>query len=230
MIQWLIDNQELATLLFTAVVTLSTVVYAVLTAVLVFETRKMRRVQTEPRLWVYYQLMEEHIHFGHLFIKNIGQGPAFDIEIDLVAEDSDEGGRLIISDLEKVKAFCNGVSYLGPGQHIKSGFSSFLENYEDKIKSVITAKIHYKGASGDKYREVFRIDFSEFEGAGRLGTPNLYAIAQSLEKIQKDVSQLSTGLKKLKVLTYTHEDRERETREWKEQREEMIRKDKGKDA
>lgn len=229
MIQWLIDNQELATLLFTAVVTLSTVVYAVLTAVLVFETRKMRRVQTEPKLWVYYQLMEEHIHFGHLFVKNIGQGPAFDIEIDLTEEDPTEGGRLLRSDLEKVKAFRNGFSYLGPGQHLKSGFSSFLENYEEKIKSVIIARIRYKGASGEKFSEIFRIDFSEFEGAGRLGTPHLYAIAQSLEKIQKDVSQLSTGFKKLKVLTYTHEDREREAREWKEQREEMMNtsKDKG---
>lgn len=77
MINWPIENQGLVTLIFTAVVTLSTVVYAVLTAILVIETQRMRRAQTEPRLSAYFAPIEEIVNFGHLYIKNIGLGPAF---------------------------------------------------------------------------------------------------------------------------------------------------------
>jgi len=48
MIDFIQSNQEPATLIFSAVVVLSTVVYAVLTVLLVLETRQMRRAQLNP--------------------------------------------------------------------------------------------------------------------------------------------------------------------------------------
>jgi hypothetical protein len=52
LLDFLASNSEVLTVVFTAVVTLSTVVYAILTASLVSETRKMREVQTEPKLHI----------------------------------------------------------------------------------------------------------------------------------------------------------------------------------
>jgi hypothetical protein len=224
MIQWLIENQDFATLLFTAVVAISTVVYALLTAFLVRETAQMRRAQTEPRLSAYFLPKEEFVNFGHLYIKNIGLGPAFDIRVSIAPEGSLAGSKLLLKDFLKVKAFEKGLNYLGPGQILRSGFTSMVENYQEKINAVLHVSLSYKSADGTKKSETFRVDFSELEGYGSLGKPHLYSIAQSLEKIQGDIHHLSTGFHKPKVYTFNHEDRERERREWEDKREKMMQK------
>ena len=53
-VECLNNNSGVLTLIFTAVVALSTVCYVVLTAKLVSETRKIREVQTEPKIIPYY--------------------------------------------------------------------------------------------------------------------------------------------------------------------------------
>jgi len=52
---------ELASLIFSALVAVSTMVYAVLTWKLVSETKKMREAQTEPKISVSIQPREEWI-------------------------------------------------------------------------------------------------------------------------------------------------------------------------
>ena len=44
----------------------------------------------------------------------------------------------------------------------------------------------------------------------QLGKPNLYAIAQSIEAIQKEFSHVVSGFKKIHADVYTAEDRNRE--------------------
>lgn len=229
MIQWLIDNKDLATLLFTAVVALSTVVYAVLTALLVFETRQMRKAQTEPRLSAYFEPIEEYVNFGHLYIKNIGLGPAFDISISIKSSGSKEGSEYLINDFGKTKFMEKGINYLAPNQMLRSGYTSMVENYNEKIKSILLVTLDYRSADRKKHKELFTIDFSEIEGYGSLGKPHLYSIAQSLEKIQKDVGHISTGFHKLKVHVYDNEDREREKLEWEETRKIRQRQKQGRE-
>ncbi|MCC6208983.1 MAG: hypothetical protein IT488_12650 [Gammaproteobacteria bacterium] len=230
MIQWLVENQDFATLLFTAVVAISTVVYALLTAFLVRETAQMRRAQTEPRLSAYFLPKEEFVNFGHLYIKNIGLGPAYNIRVSIEPEGSAAGSELLLKDFLKVKAFEKGLNYLGPGQILRSGFTSMVENYQEKINAVLHVSLSYKSADGKKKSETFRVDFSELEGYGSLGKPHLYSIAQSLEKIERDIHHLSSGFHKLKVHTFDHEDREREKREWEEDRQQMMQKKEQKDG
>lgn len=224
MIQWLIDNNALVTLVFSAVVTISTVVYAVLTARLVSETSRMRQAQTEPKLSVYFEPKEELVNFGFLYIKNIGLGPAYEIRVSMKSEGSVSGSESLIKDFVKVKAFERGLNYLGPGQVLRSGFTSMVENYEDKIGAVLHISLDYKSADGSTKKEVCRVDFSELEGYGGLGKPHLYSIAQSLEKIQKDIHNLTTGFSKPKVHTFDNEDRERERKAWEEDRQKLIEK------
>jgi len=210
MFDWVLQNQGAATLFFTGVVAISTVIYAVLTAFLVFETRKMRRAQTEPRLTAYFEPIEELVNFGHLYIKNIGLGPAFNISFELTSEGSDSGGADLIKDFYSTKFFDTGVKYLGPDQALRSGYTSFTDNFEEKLKATIVVKICYRNSTNAKHEELYRIDLSELEGSGRLGKPHLYSIAQSLEKIQKDVGHLASGFSKLKVHVYNNDDKQRE--------------------
>ncbi len=218
MFEFLSQNSGTLTVIFTTVVTIATVVYAVLTAILVAETRRMRQAQTEPKVEVVIKPREEWISLIHVYVRNIGLGPAYDISFTITAEKGGEGAQALIADFTKANFLRTGLTYLGPGQELISGFSQMTEKFDQKIESVLIFEVRYRSATGKAYQENFRIDFSEFKGRTQIGKPHLYAIAQHLEKIQKDFHHLATGFKRLKADVYNNDDRERERKEWEEHR------------
>lgn len=50
--------------------------------------------------------------------------------------------------------------------------------------------VSYRSSGGSLYNDQFIIDFAEIEGIGRVGDPPLFRIAESLKKLQEDVSGL----------------------------------------
>lgn len=210
--------------IFTAVVTLSTVVYAILTAMLAVETKKMRQVQTEPKIEVVLRPREEIINIVNIYIKNIGLGPAYDLKFDIKAEQGGEGAKRLIEDFTRCNFFRTGLKYIGPGQEIASDYSQLTEMFDQKIESVLNVTILYKSVTKKCYQEKFRIDFSEFKGRSQLGKPHLYSIAQSFEKLQKDIGHLVSGFKHIQADIHTFEDRERVRKEREEQLEQMRAK------
>lgn len=224
MIELLQQNQDIATLIFSAVVALSTVVYAVLTALLVIETRQMRSAQTEPKIVAFVEPREEFINFAHLYFENVGSGPAFDISFEFSAHEDDEGSRILISDFSKSRFLETGVDYIGSGRKIKSRDTGFTTEFDKKIKAIFSITVKYKSSTKRKYCDTYTIDMSQFEGAGDIGTPHMYSIAQSLNKLQEDVRKISSGYNRIQVNSYTHEDRERKKKAVEEYRNEQIAK------
>ena len=228
MLEFINQNSGALTVIFTAVVTISTVVYAVLTAVLVAETRRMRQAQTEPKVEVVIKPREEWINLIHVCVRNIGLGPAYDISFTITGEKGGEGAQALIEDFSKTNFLNTGLTYLGPGQELISNFSQMTEKFEQKIESVLVVGVSYRGATGKLYHEKFRLDFSEFKGRTQ-GTPQLYTIAQHLEKIQQDFHNIATGFKRIKADVYDSDDREKEKKEWEQRHNELIAKSKEQD-
>lgn len=222
MLAYLNQNSGALTVIFTAVVTISTVVYAVLTAILVKETRKMRQAQTEPKIEVVLKPSEEWISLIRLHIKNIGLGPAYDISFKVSAESGNEGAIALIEDLTKANFFKTGLKYLGPGHEIVTGYTQMTNKYELKIESVLNFDLQYRDSTQKNYDDFFRVDFSEFKGRNQIGTPHLYSIAESLKKLEKSMDNIATGWKRLKVDTYSEKDRHRENKEWESYRDEQL--------
>lgn len=212
-IQFLNQNSGALTVVFTAVVTLSTVVYAILTAVLVSETKKMREVQTEPKIEITLRPLESAINIVRLHIKNIGLGPAENLEFIPSVISGGEDAEKLLDEFTETNFFKTGLKYFGPGQEKYSHYTQMTKNHDQKIQSVLLFDIHYKSATGKKYCEKTVIDMSEMKGSYQLGKPNLYAISQSLEKMQRDIGHTVSGFKRIRTDTYTHEDREREYQE-----------------
>ena len=210
LLQYLNQNSGALTVVFTAIVTLSTIVYAVLTAFLVIETKKMRKVQTEPIIEIVVEPLEQAINIIRLRIKNIGLGPAKNVKFKSNVLDGGEGAEKLLSEFTDVNFFTTGLSYLGPNQQVHSKHIQMTDDFEGKIKSVLQFEIDYKSITGKTYEEKTLIDLSEMKGMSQLGTPNLYSIANSLEKIQKDINQITCGYKKFKTDIYTKADRDKE--------------------
>ncbi len=75
--------ESILTIIFSALVAISTVVYAFLTRRLVNETIKLRKAQTEPKISIRIEPSENCMFYCDMIIENIGLGPAYDINFKL---------------------------------------------------------------------------------------------------------------------------------------------------
>lgn len=205
-LKFLEDNASVFTIIFSALVTFATIVYAILTWQLVSETRKMREIQTEPKISIIVQPREESLSLIDMIIENIGSGPAYNINFEITPDIELSAGKF----LNKSGFIKNGLRYLSPRQKIQFYFTTLFENYEKKIKSFFEIKVMYQNNMGKKYEDIFIIDFSQFADLNTFGEPSLYNLSKNIEKIQNDIHNISSGLSKLKVITYTIKEAEEE--------------------
>ena len=213
-IKFLNDNDGAFTILFSAIVALATVVYAILTWRLVTETKEMRKVQTEPKISVIFQPREEWINLIDLVIKNIGLGPAYDIKFEIKPDFEYRQGHF----LSKLNFVKNGIKYLAPNQKMQFFLTSLVHNFEKKTKTPFDIKVTYNNKIGEPYTEIFTIDFSELVGLGQLGKPPLNIIAENIEKIQKDTHDISSGFVQLKLIECAKKDVEKQYKELEEKK------------
>ena len=220
-IDFLNKNSGALNVIFTGVVTIATAVYAVLTWKLVAETRLMREVQTEPRLSVTLRSIDEAIHIARLHFQNIGQGPAFNVKFSPRVESGNELSASLLEEFTKPNYFQTGLSYFGPGHERLSMYTQLNQNHDAKLSTVLAFDVTYESVTGKKYKDTLIVDMSEHKGTHQLGKPHLYAIALSLEKLQKDVDRLVSGNKRVQADVFSEEDRTREQKEREEWLEEQ---------
>lgn len=209
------QNSEALTVIFTAVVTLSTVVYALLTGILVNETRRMREVQTEPKFHITLESYDFAIHIVRLKIQNIGLGPASNLLFSSEVISGGKSAENLLVEFTKSNFFKTGIRNFGPGQHVHSAYTQTTQDYEGKSASVLSFTLSFESATGKSYTDEIIVDMSEIKGRYQLGKPNLYSIAKSLEKLQQDFGHVVSGFKKINADVYSSKDRkqEREDRE-----------------
>lgn len=215
-LKFLNANSAALTVIFSAVVTLATAVYAILTWILVSETRKMRQVQTEPKIEISLQSLEIAVHIVRLHVRNIGLGPPLNVKFTPKVVSGGESAQLLINEFTKTNFFKIGLSYLSPGEQRLSNYTEMNKNHEGKITSVIAFDVEYQGSIGKKYKETLTIDMSEHKGSYQLGKPHLYSIALSLEKLQKDFHYITTGFRRVSADVFDSEDRKAEQQELQE--------------
>ena len=209
-IAYLNNNSGALTVVFTAVVTVSTVAYATLTWSLVSETKKMREVQTEPRIEITLQSLDFAINIVRLHVRNIGLGPAKNVRFTSSISAGGEVAEKLLGEFNKANFMKSGLKYFGPGHKLHAGHTDITKDFDSKIRSVFVYGIEYESVSGRKYSDKITIDVSELEGMNQIGLPNLYVIAKNIGSIQKEFSQVVSGLKKIHADVYTSGDSNRE--------------------
>ncbi|MEC9491688.1 hypothetical protein [Flexistipes sp.] len=199
LITFLNQNSGALTVVFTGVVTLATVAYAVLTAILVIETRKLRQVQTEPRIEIRVDALDFAMNIVRLCVRNIGDGPAKNVKFEPLVINGGKVAKSLLEEFLSPNFFKTGLKYFGPGQFQFSGYTQTNKNFEAKAICVLCFKVTYESVTGKKYEEDIVVDMAELRGRYQLGKPNLYVIARSMEEIQKDFHNISTEFKRIKV-------------------------------
>ena len=224
-LKFLNDNAGALNLLFSAVVAIATVVYARLTARLVSETERLRTAATEPSIEITYRSRDESMSLLEVVVKNIGNGPAYNVKFLASASPIGVGADELLARLQKAKFFREGINLLLPGQEFVSFWTDVRQNFNEKLATTVIVKTTCSNIAGAVYPREHQIDLSELDGVEKIGTPPLLSMARSLEKMQGDLAHLASGFRKLKVETHSYEDRQRERAEWEKHRNEQIKGD-----
>ena len=210
------ELSEVLIVMFTGVVAVSTVAYAVLTWRLVSETSQLRKAQTEPRVSVRVEIAEMVGHGGlELVVRNEGQGPAQGISFEFEGDPTyfvDHGNILPI---DKIPAIENGLSYLGPGQSFRFLLGwLFGEAFERASQKPWTFHVDYESMSGKRARATYILDFLQFAQLPIGSASPLSEMEKHVRTIKDDFHHVTTGFNKLHVLTQTKEDARREREEF----------------
>jgi hypothetical protein len=206
--EFLNKNSGALSVLFSAAVTVATVVYAILTWKLVRETMLLREAQTEPRIEITAQPFETAFKLLRLQVRNTGLGPAQRLRFRIKVINGGEPALRMLSELTKPNFFEKGIEYFGPGQERFSAFTNMAVDFNAKVAAVFEVWMRYESATGKRYEATTVIDMAEWKGAQQLGTPSIYKIVESIDKIQQDVSHFASGLRRLGIDVYTQDDRD----------------------
>lgn len=177
-------NANTLTLVFSGLVTLSTIVYSILTWRLVSETRKMRQFQITPDVNIFFERAEADASFVYIVFRNSGLGHAknvkFKIIQDLPVYDSPH------MQLNKKGLFKNGLDNFYSNQSFKFFFTDLSNNHEQKRDSGVTIMTEYESLDGRKFNRVFTLAFSEILGTSIFTPPDNYIgrIAHELKEIK----------------------------------------------
>lgn len=215
MLDLLNQNSGSFVVIFSTVVAVATAAYAMLTWQLVSETRRMRKVQTEPKVSVVIQPNEAYLVLMDMTIHNIGLGPAYKVKFEL-EPDFEFKKSEFLSNLSLMR---NGLEYLAPKQKLQLFLTSMFENYDKKRNSKFQIEVTYEDSSKNSYRDRYLIDFSPFANISRMGMPPLNKIAENIEYIRKNIDKLVTGFQKLRVITYTKKEIEEEQKKYLDDKE-----------
>ncbi len=202
MFEFLNNNSGSILTILTFALAVATGVYAFLTWRMVRETKRLREIQSEPNISIYFKSKEEYIGLIDLIIRNIGQGPAFNIKFT-VSPDFKYTDQKNISELNLFK---NGVHHLAPGQQIVFFLNSLVVMIDKKLCMNFDVAANYENAVRKKYQNTYNIDLSEIVGLRRVGEPPLRKISDHLEKMKEAMEKMISYYPQLKVITYTKKD------------------------
>jgi hypothetical protein len=189
-------------IIFSGIVALSTVVYAILTWCLVSETKKVRLATIQPQICITIVQDSVHFHIFNLEILNAGQGSAKNIRLTLDGEFQ----MMSQESLGNIGIFKNGISYMAPGQKITIKLANALTDWETLKKKEINLSVESKNILNSKITEKFQLSFDHFDGLYDTSDQRLSKITASLNNIDKALSGLASGTKKAKVISYSLED------------------------
>jgi hypothetical protein len=179
------SNSEILQIVFSGLVTLSTIVYAFLTAKLVSETRKSRELQTTPVISIYLEDGEADITFQYIVFENIGYGVAKDVNFKILRDFdfySHEYDRM-----DGKGIFVNGLSYFYPKQKFKYLLAHLPSIPVEKRNESLEIEVDYKDIFGKKVSSIFCIKLNEYYGTSQLTPPNSYVgrISYELQEIRR---------------------------------------------
>ena len=181
-----VTNEDL-TLIFTGVVAVSTLVYAILTWKLVSETQKMREAQTEPKVSVFVETHPKYFLLKNLVIRNVGLGIAYNIKF-VVSPDFKTFNSGMLSEMNIIK---NGIPHLPPNSNYEFLLANIRNDFRNPDSVFFKITANYQNSFGKKFSDTFEIDMRIWYDLATRPDDGLDKIDDRLWEIKKSLEQIS---------------------------------------
>jgi hypothetical protein len=193
-----------------AILAITTLVYAIITGRMLYETKRMRESQTEPFVFINVQPAEGARFILYMVIQNIGPGPAYNLKLKVEPDIQMRPGRYL-SEINLIK---QGFRYLAPNQRLECIVAHSIEEAQKKEKTLYEATVTYQNKNKKHYEETFVLDFTEYFGMLYSETDPYKGIIDKLDAIHKDIDKVIDGgvTSKIRAVVYTKDERDGELR------------------
>ena len=201
---------------FSGIVAISTVVYAILTWRLVSETRSLRKAQFDPQLSVRIEIDRgDHDGLFELVIRNHGGGAAQNITLGFEGDPDHFGTN---HPIDQMAIIADGIHYLEPYGiwRIPLGWLNDKEKFERAMQNPWVFNVQYDDPLGNGRTDVFTIDFRQFSGLWFTSSP-MSRIAKRVESMEGHMKRVANG-GKLHVITQTKSELIRELEQMRRER------------
>jgi hypothetical protein len=177
-------------LIFSGIVTLSTVVYSILTWQLVSETRRMREFQITPDICVFFEMSETDASFVHIIFKNLGQGYAKNVKFMILKNFENYDNKTW--DIQFIGIVKEGIESLYSNQYFKFFFTDLSQNNQEKRKDYLELRISCEDINNKKYSKDIRLSLTQFSKAGVINPPDNYIgrISYEMTEIKRILQEI----------------------------------------
>jgi hypothetical protein len=211
-INFLKTNSGVILAIATLVYMLITGFYALITSWMLYETKKMRKFQTEPYIFINVQPVERARYFKNIVIQNIGHGPAYNLKFKIEPDIVLTPGH----NLSEINMMKQGFRYFAPNQREECLIVSSIDEAKKKEKTLYEMTVTY-GKEGNKhYKHTFVLDFTEYVGMQYIDTDPYKGIIDKLDTIHRDIDKVIAGgvTSKIRVVAYPKDEHDGEIKKY----------------
>ena len=173
-----------------AILAITTLVYAIITGRMLFETKRMRESQTEPFVFINVQPHEKERIILNMVIQNIGPGPAYDLTFKIKPDVVLPGGH----NLSEINMMKQGLNYLAPNQKVECLVAFTKEETKEEKKILHYVTVYYKNKNKRSYEHTYEMDFTEYVGREYVEFDKYKKIVDKLDAIYKGIDKASSKL------------------------------------
>lgn len=203
------EGASLITALSSVVLTVTTVVYAWLTAILAKENRLLRKAGTEPQVVAYLSIHPQITGPLNFTLANVGQGPAFDVHFRVVSGGEEEFQKRQI----RLAQLSVPLTVIPQGERYQTLFGLGWDLLAAPRLPPFVVEVTYRDLKKRRHCERHTIDVAQFEGLTRVSNDSERDVLNEIKTIAGELRKWTTT--GLTVETHTREERRQEEKEWR---------------
>ncbi|WP_315807390.1 MULTISPECIES: hypothetical protein [unclassified Bradyrhizobium] len=203
------EGASVTTAISTVVLTLTTMAYAWLTAILAKENRLLRKAGTEPQVIAYLAVHPRISGPLQFILANVGQGPAFDVRFRIVGGGDDFKNRAHLPAPEVA------LTAIPQGERYETFFGMGPEMFREPKLKPFSIEVSYRDLGKRVRLETFHLDIRQFEDMARVGGNPEQEVADAMKALVSELQKWTS--RGLPVETVTRAERQHEQQEWRDQ-------------
>ena len=175
----------------TVVLALLTLAYVLLTRNMVKEMKTARETQQRPYIIIDFEFYKTSL--CDMVIKNVGNGAAFDVQINFEPDVIYREPDIKLSDLPVFQQ----LNFFPAGKEIRFFFRSMIDKSDGNIQKQFDAKLTYKDSGGKVYNEILSLDLTWHSKLMFVSVKNFDDLVKTVEEIAKSNDKIQIQLKRL---------------------------------